>query len=263
MEPNNNQKDFEYTKLMSYIPHILSLITAICILSSLIYDHFYYSFFNITLLVLPTTIQDHLKSSISLLPTVLGLLIGLYVLETIDTRNKTKYDKHDTLTDDISDETILNCIVNNVNFPIPKMLKYLFSVSFIISIVVFIVSIYFHTYRLMLAILLLIGPTAMAILHWKVYMHPKVDKVRRRLVFNVSIFLLIMFVMIPAIATLMAWAESIQKNDVVIYFKDNPRKKLKAKILRNYEKSVFVGYSTNKIAILPQGDILMIENNKN
>lgn len=96
MEPNKNQRKFEYTELMNYIPHVLSLITAICILSSLIYDHFYYSFFNITLLALPTTIQDHLKSSISLLPSVLGALTMLYVLETMDTRHKARYDKRES-----------------------------------------------------------------------------------------------------------------------------------------------------------------------
>lgn len=261
MELDNNQKYFGYTKLISYIPHILSLITAICILSSLIFDHFYYSFFNISLLALPTTIQDHLKSSVSLLPSVLGILITLYVLETIDTRSKAKYDKH--LADDISDETIINSIVNNVNFPLPKLLKYWFYVSLVISAIISVISIYLHTYKIMLVILILLGPTAMSLLHWKVYMHPKVDKVRRKIALNACIFLLIMFVMIPATSTLMAWSESIKRNDVIIYFKDNPRKSLKAKILRNYEKSVFVGYSTNKVAILPQGDILMVENNSN
>lgn len=72
--------------LFSKLPTLISVLGALVLSLSIAYDYGYFLVFGVSFAEMPTTLSDHLRSSLTWIPSTLLVIFGVFILELFNRR---------------------------------------------------------------------------------------------------------------------------------------------------------------------------------
>jgi hypothetical protein len=243
---------------LGIIGQFAGLSASLSLVCSVIYDYGYFNAIDVSFSEIPISINDHIRSSLLWLPFAVFSASAYLFLEIWSKRQPPKPDS--TTRDTALTRNILTAYKKNKSLPAPLWLKVLSLCAMITIIAIFVYSEYIP-WELRF---LLTGFSFMLLwMHfaWWVIVHPRImsldkDRIQGRIFMYAPILIAALAGKGYGDARLAIRGAS---NTYNLTLKTREQKKFKVKILRNYEKFVFVNYSNNRTLILPQVEVLEAE----
>ncbi len=250
-EHENKRQFSPWIKYLDLSTKLIAISVAVCFCISIIFDYGFYYALDISLQELPTNINDHIKSSLMWLPMTLVPAIVL----TFSEINSIKRGPPKTDKDLDLDRNIVESIINNQHFPLPKWLKYNFYISVVVLIAAIVVKLFISE---LLFAMLIIVPLFIILMtiSWRIFMHPQVyakgySKYLRIFLYASSTLLIVFWLGYMSGKKYV----SFKYHDYTISTKDKRFNNTEVNIIRTYDKYAFVGYSTHCFAFLPHEEI--------
>jgi hypothetical protein len=250
----DDDKNNESVKaILDSITKSIGIGTAITLAISINYELWYYKYFGISLTQVPASFQDHIKSSLNFLPIILGAVVGANAVKLLIKRfpsfkPRTNKDK------------LHKAISANKSYPMPfslKIITILSCIALIVDASLWSSLQFFHRIAIIEMSLYFIGNSII----WWFFAHPFFSGYNNNIVFMAYCSLFVVFVFVPTGAYFRASTDIRHGKGFYIYTTDDIRRKQEVKILRTYDKYIFIAYTSSSVTMIPQASVLKIEKN--